>query len=212
MNFLTTLLVAIYCLFLQVEAAPLNKRLFAPSSPVFSLIAIHKGEPFHAHLVKFNGSSIKLGSDDKALFGTIEADNGYILNLPTTNGSNITSVSNVVVSNKTQLLETTTKNGSASQHFGITNGWLSFLNSTSFLACAELDTSNVTASRNSTGYSNITGNYDLYFNPKNTTKCPSGVSYDVKLSVQLSVPISFSPETNAGGFFKRGNLVNKFFR
>ncbi|KAI5963717.1 uncharacterized protein KGF55_002597 [Candida pseudojiufengensis] len=205
MQFFTTLLVTIYCLILQVSAAPVDKRFFTPASPTFSLIAIHKGDKFTSNLVKFNGTAIKLGSDDKAFFGTIEADKGYILNLPFTNSSNSSSPIDVVVSNSTKLVSTTTKNGSASEHFGITNGWLSFLNSTNFLACPEIIASNIT--RNSSA-SNQTGEYDLYHNPSNKTKCPSGsgAGYDVKLLVQLSIPISFSPEDNTAGFFKRGNV------
>lgn len=205
MRFFETLLFAITWLTLQVAAAPVNKRFFAPSSPTFSLIAVHNGTTFNSNLVKFNGSAIKLGSDDKAFFGTIQADKGYILNLPFTNNSNETSTVNVAVSNKTHLLSTTTKNGSASEHFGITNGWLSYLNSTQFLACPET-ASNATS--NST--SNSTIEYDLFSNPLNKTKCETGKGYDVKLLVQLSVPISFSPESNSFGFFKRDNIVKRF--
>ncbi|KAI5951216.1 hypothetical protein KGF54_004290 [Candida jiufengensis] len=202
MQFFTTLLVTVYCLILQVSAAPVEKRWLSPSSPTFSLIAIHKGSKFSSNLVKFNGTAVKLGSDDKAFFGTIEADKGYILNLPLTNGSNSSSPIDVVVSNSSHLVSTTTKNGSASEHFGIKDGWLSFLNSTQFLACPEIASSNKTSNSSS----NSTGEYDLYSNPLNKTKCPSGKGYDVKLLVQLSIPISFSPEDNSSGFFKRNNI------
>lgn len=234
MQFISTLLLAVYCLLLQVEAAPLAKRYFAPSSPTFSLIAIHKGDKFNSHLVKFNGTAIKLGSDDKAFFGTIEADKGYILNLPNTNGSNSSSITDVVVSNKTHQLEVTTKNGSASEHFGITNGWLTFLNSTNFLACPEVlsysnsssnssgSASNITsksrsrfarrALENSTIPANATGDWDLYHNPTNQTKCPVGTGYDVKLLVQLSLPVSFSPETNNGDLFSGESIFKRFLR
>ncbi|CAK9436078.1 uncharacterized protein LODBEIA_P06360 [Lodderomyces beijingensis] len=207
MQFFTTLLVAVYCLVLQVAAAPTEKRYFSPSSPVFSLIAIHKGEKFHANLVKFNGTAIKLGSDDKALFGTIEASNGYILNLPFTNSSNQTSEVSVAVSNRTLLLSTTSEKTSASEHFGINNGWLTFQNTTSFLACPEIVATNLT--RNGTA-SNVTADYDLFYNPLNKTKCANNLTgYDVQLSVQVSTPFSFSPETNAGGWFKRDHLVKR---
>ncbi|CAD1810885.1 hypothetical protein FOB58_001928 [Candida parapsilosis] len=207
MRFFETLLFAITWLTLQVAAAPVNKRFFSPSSPTFSLIAVHNGTTFNSNLVKFNGSAIKLGSDDKAFFGTIQANKGYILNLPFTNNSNETSTINVAVSNSTHLLTTTTKNGSASEHFGITNGWLSYLNSTQFLACPE-SASNATATTNST--SNSTIEYDLFSNPLNKTQCETGQGYNVKLLVQLSVPISFSPESNSFGFFKRDNVVKRF--
>ncbi|KAG5421284.1 hypothetical protein I9W82_000374 [Candida metapsilosis] len=229
MRLFETLLFAITWLTLQVAAAPVDKRFFAPSSPVFSLIAVHNGTTFNSNLVKFNGSAIKLGSDDKAFFGTIEADKGYVLNLPSTNGSNETSTVNVVVSNKTHLVSTTTKNGSASEHFGIVNGWLSYLNSTQFLACPEATEDEEESSSNSTSKrskkstkksssvskasqtpSNSSIEYDLFANPLNKTKCETGKGYDVKLLVQLSVPVSFTPETNSFGIFRR--MINKFFK
>ncbi|KAI5965518.1 hypothetical protein KGF57_000784 [Candida theae] len=208
MKIFETLLFAITWLTLQVAAAPVNKRFFSPSSPTFSLIAVHNGTTFNSNLVKFNGSAIKLGSDDKAFFGTIQADKGYILNLPSTNNSNQSSTVNAVVSNQTHLISTTTKNGSASEHFGITNGWLSYLNSTQFLACPESASNATSKSSNST--SNSTIEYDLFANPLNKTKCANGKGYDVKLLVQLSLPISYSPESNSFGFFKR--FVNKLFK
>ncbi|CAI5757074.1 unnamed protein product [Candida verbasci] len=194
MNFQTLLFTLFLCLVQFVSAYPITKRfIISPSSPVFSLIAIHKGEEFQANLVKFNGTSIKLNTKDKALFGQIEASNGYVLNLPSLNSTNATNTTIDVLVNSQNQLVSTTRNGSASEHFGINNTFLTFNNSTQFRACPETP---LNATTNSSSIE-----YDLFFDPRNNTRCEFGTGYDVKLLVQVSLPITFNEQTNSADIF-----------
>ncbi|CAK7893651.1 hypothetical protein CAAN1_08S00496 [[Candida] anglica] len=189
----------ILSLFLSATAlaAPL-KRFYQPSSPVFSLIAVHNGAQFQYNLVKFDGHELLLGADDKAFFGRIRANGGYILNIPKANASaNATDSpsSDSVYVDKFNRLVSTSAPSNASQHFGIEKSLLSYQNSTKFLACPEV------------GYR---GEYGVYFqgeNKNSTSICPrNSTGYEITLLVQVDATVNYTPETNKntlGGTLKR---------
>ncbi|RCK64213.1 hypothetical protein Cantr_10463 [Candida viswanathii] len=195
MNYFATLLFSLIALFLQAEAAPLYKRIYTPTSPVFSLLAIHNGSITNADVLTFNGSSVKVGTDDSPFFGRIDAAAGYVLNVPFTNVTNRTSPVNVLVDEETYQLTTTASNSTVNgtEGFGIDNGYLTFENSTNFLVCSELPLNRTL---------NETGGFLIYANPKNTSTCEYGPGFSVKLLTELVISFSYSPSTNTG-FFKR---------
>lgn len=139
-----------------LEALPIDKskRLYQPTSPIFTLIAQHKGEDFKYKLVKFDGKDLILNADESLFFGRIRANGGYTLNIPfgnntsnytnppgVQNASNVSSgnglqpplSSSVFIDGANKL--TVASNRSASFGFGISNSLLTYQNSTSFLAC-----------------------------------------------------------------------------
>lgn len=191
----TTLFTFLIALLLQTEAVPITKRIYTPTSPVFSLLAVHNGSITNADVLTFNGSAVKVGSDDSPFFGRIDAERGYVLNVPFTNLTNKTSSTNVLVDEDTYELTVVESNATTNgtKGFGINNGYLTFENSTNFLVCSELPL-NRTA--------NETGGFLIYANPKNTSTCEYGPGYQVKLLTELIVSLSYSPSTNTG-FFKR---------
>lgn len=179
-----------------VLAAPLKKRFYSPSSPVFSVIAHHKGRVFSYNLLKFDGEDLLLNADEEAFFGRVRAAQGYILNLPLVNTTtNRTSIDdklstpgtiNVRVDPKTHKLTTTRKANESSHGFGISKQKLTYHNLTEFLACP-------TAS--------YRGEYELYWGGRNVTHCPNNsTGYIVELITQTDATIDYTPETNVDRF------------
>lgn len=187
---LFTAILAIFMLVIEINCLSV-KRFFAPSSPMFSLIAHHKGEEFQYNLVKFNGSDIVLGGDEQAFFGRIKANNGYTLNLPLANGTNTTYPSNrTVYVDKTYKLTTTALQNQSSEHFGLNNSLLTYQNSSKFMACPNPMEK---------------GQYEIYANTKaKNITCPSNsTGFEIALLVQLQVDagINYNPSTNKASLF-----------
>lgn len=177
---ISTLLLAQYAL-----CAPISEALYQPSSAMFSLIALHNGAQFQSNLVKFDGSELKLVADDKAFFGRIKANNGYVLNIPSPGQGNTTTLqpsnTNVKVDNDYRMT-TTTVGGDASEDFGLENSLLIYQGSNQFLACPD---------------DNYRGEYSVYFNHDNNTACPfDAIGYNITLLAQMDSTINYSNETN----------------
>lgn len=162
-----------------------DKRLFAPTSPVFSLIAHHKGAVFQYHLVKYDDDQLLLNADETAFFGRIKAQNGYVLNIPdyTNSTSNSTSqvppsATNIEVDDHNQLV-IAKRPIDGSPHFGISDSKLTFHNSSSFLACPDLS---------------YRSEYRIYWN---IPDCPNNsTGYDIDLIVQIDGHINYDESTN----------------
>ncbi|CAX45255.1 conserved hypothetical protein [Candida dubliniensis CD36] len=251
MNFFATFLLSILLIFnqyLQIEAYPiLSKKslLLTPTSPVFTLLAVHKGNLTQADIVTFNKSSITIGNRGSPLFGRIDGKNNYTLNIASfnnlttstnTRNSTIWSI-NAYIDRSSNLLsaaaaaagaaaiaETTHKNNESiiveSNGFAIEDGYLSFENSTNFLACPITTsiTNSTTTNGNGNGNNSTSSNgnnnnnnnsngaiaFEIYANPKGKTVCPKNIQgYDIKLLTELIVTYSYSEKFNSNGFFKR---------
>lgn len=184
-------ILAIFMLILEINCLSV-KRFFAPSSPMFSLIAHHKGENFQYNLVRFNGSELVLGADELAFFGRIKANNGYTLNLPLANGTNTTYPSNkTVYVDKNYRLTTTSLMNQSSEHFGINNSLLTYQNSSKFLACPDFK---------------AIGQYELYASTKvKNVTCPynlTGFEVDLLIQIQADVGLNYNPTSNKASFKK----------
>ena len=240
MNFFATFLLSILLIFnqyLQIEAYPiLSKKslLLTPTSPVFTLLAVHKGNLTQADIVTFNKSSITIGNRGSPLFGRIDGKNNYTLNIASfnnvttstnTRNSTIWSInayidrsSNLLSAGAAAAAETTHKNNESiiveSNGFAIEDGYLSFENSTNFLACPITTsiTNSTTTNGNGNGNNSTSSNgnnngaiaFEIYANPKGKTVCPKNIQgYDIKLLTELIVTYSYSEKFNSNGFFKR---------
>ncbi|QEL58168.1 hypothetical protein SBP28_000176 [Candidozyma auris] len=165
-------LLAFFFFVLSVTALPINKRLYKPSSPVFSVIAHHEGAVFQYHLLK------------------IKASNNYILNLPGSNKSaNATQIepktTSVIVDPDTFQLSTTKSAVNASSGFGIDHQKLTYKNSSQFLACPA---------------NTYRGEYYVHWGNHNRTECPNQArGYQIELIVQSDDAINYNPETNKLG-------------
>lgn len=187
MLFFQIILAAIFFI-LPINGLSIRKRFYEESSPTFSLIAYHNGTEFLYNLVKFDGEDLVLDVNDKAFFGKIRADKGYILNLPLANSTNSTvypSSTDVYV-DKNYKLTTTNSSSNSTEHFGIANSLLTYKNSTKFLACPD-----------------SAMQYSIYSDVGNTT-CPhkNGTSYPINLLVQIAANINYNPNTNIMRPFK----------
>ncbi|EMG49602.1 hypothetical protein SBY92_004500 [Candida maltosa Xu316] len=191
MNFFATLITFVVLAF-QVQAVAITKRIYTPTSPVFSLLAIPKGNISESDILTFNGSAIKIGSQDSPFFGRIDAQQNYSLNIPFTNNTNKTSPITVQIDEDYKLAVSEANSTNVTTGFGIVNGYLTYANSTGFIVCP--DALNATV--------NGTSGFSVYANPKNSTSCPSGEGVDVKLLAELVISYSYTPSTNTG-FFKR---------
>lgn len=182
--------VALLC---TVLAYPLTRRIYKPSSQVFSVIAHHQGKVFQYNLLKWDGLDLLLNADEAAFFGRVRALQGYVLNLPessavlnSTLSSNVTQTApetiNVHVDPKTHKLTTTDKPANATHGFGIYKQRLTYKNSTEFLACPDRS---------------YRGQYHVYWGNNNSTTCPyKAQGYTVELLVQTDATVNYSPETN----------------
>ncbi|KAM3124406.1 hypothetical protein CJJ07_002060 [Candidozyma auris] len=183
-------LLAFFFFVLSVTALPINKRLYKPSSPVFSVIAHHEGAVFQYHLLKWDGEDLVLNADEKAFFGRIKASNNYILNLPGSNKSaNATQIepktTSVIVDPDTFQLSTTKSAVNASSGFGIDHQKLTYKNSSQFLACPA---------------NTYRGEYYVHWGNHNRTECPNQArGYQIELIVQSDDAINYNPETNKLG-------------
>lgn len=159
-------LINLFIVVQAVLAAPLARRDFETTSPMFTLVAFHRGREFQYNMVKYNGTHLELARDEPAFFGHIEADSGYTLTIPQMSlGPNTAPLMNVIdlieysyeeanvtVASDGKLV---TKAGEASSHFGIENSLLTYKNSSSFMACP------VWTAKNSTwGLHNWTGHHN----------------------------------------------------
>lgn len=174
----------------HVCALALPKRFYQPTSPMFSMIALHNGSVFQYNLVKYDGTDLLLHADDKAFFGRIKANNGYVLNIPgaTGNSNNTNSTSSVPPSNvnvrvdKNNKLTTTTRANQSTTHFGVRRSLLTYKNSTHFKACP---------------LTNYRGEYEIYANNLNKTRCPrNATGYDISLLVQIDATLNYDSSTN----------------
>lgn len=184
------LLTYLLVLLTAVSALPINKRLYKPSSPVFSIIAHHESAVFQYYLLKWDGQDLVLNTDEAAFFGRIKANNDYVLNLPgSEKADNATQIApkttNVYVNPKTFQLSTTEAPVNASTGFGITDQKLTYQNSTGFLACPA---------------NTYRGEYYVHWGNHNKTECPNqDRGYAVELIVQSDDAINYNPETNKLG-------------
>lgn len=176
----------------NVCALTLPKRFYQPTSPMFSMIALHNGSVFQYNLVKYDGTDLLLHADDKAFFGRIKANNGYVLNIPGASGSsNNTNSTTVPPSNvnvrvdKHNKLTTTTATNKSSTHFGVRKSLLTYKNSTNFKACP---------------LRTYRGEYEIYTNHHNNTRCPfNATGYDISLLVQIDATLNYDSSTNTRG-------------
>lgn len=174
-------------LFALCAAAFPVKRLYRPSSPVFSLIAHHEGAVFQYHLLKYNGKELLLNADEQAFFGRVRASEGYVLNLPGSVKSGnatqlIANTTNVHVDPKTYQLTIAPNAANATHGFGISKQKLTFRNSTEFLACPS---------------NSYRGEYRVYWGNHNKTACPNKArGYNIELIVQTDAAINYNPSTN----------------
>lgn len=181
-----THLINLLLLALCAVAVPV-KRLYRPSSAVFSVIAHHEGAVFQYNLLKYNGKELVLNADEKAFFGRVRASEGYVLNLPgsvkSDNGTQlIANTTNVHVNPTTYQLTTTSGANNATHGFGITNQKLTFRNSTGFLACPE---------------NSYRGEYLVFWGNNNQTVCPNKArGYTIELIVETDATINYNPSTN----------------
>lgn len=163
------------------------KRLYRPSSAVFSVIAHHEGAVFQYNLLKYNGKELVLNADEKAFFGRVRASQGYVLNLPGSDKSDnstqqVANNTNVHVDPKTYQLTTTIGSRNATHGFGITNQKLTYRNSTGFLACPD---------------NSYRGEYLVYWGNNNRTACPNKArGYNIELIVETDATINYNPSTN----------------
>ncbi|SGZ57155.1 CIC11C00000005236 [Sungouiella intermedia] len=170
-----------------INAFPLWKRLYRPSSPVFSVIAHHEGKVFQYHLLKWDGTDLVLNTDEQAFFGRVRASEGYILNLPGSNKTanstqGLADTTNVYVDPKTYKLSTTKSPLNSTTGFGIDAQKLTYKNSTEFLACPG---------------NSYRGEYYVYWGNNNKTVCPNDArGYTIDLIVQTDATINYNPETN----------------
>lgn len=170
-----------------ISAFPLWKRLYRPSSSVFSIIAHHQGKVFQYHLLKWDGTDLVLDADEQAFFGRVRASEGYILNLPGSNKTNgatqaTAATTNVYVHPQTFKLSTTQAALNSSTGFGIHSQKLTYNNSPAFLACPG---------------NSYRGEYYVYWGNHNRTICPNNArGYTIELIVQTDATINYNPETN----------------
>lgn len=170
-----------------VLALPMSKRIYKPSSGVFSVIAHHEGAVFQYHLLKYDGLDLVLNADELAFFGRVRASEGYILNLPgsdkTENSTQeVAYTTNVYVNPNTYKLSTTNSSSNSTHGFGIDSQKLSYKNSTAFLACPD---------------QTYRGEYHVYWANNNKTVCPyKARGYDIELIVQMDTSIDYNPTTN----------------
>ncbi|CAH2351004.1 hypothetical protein CLIB1423_02S10088 [[Candida] railenensis] len=194
MKFFTSIVFLIYTLAATVLAAPLDKRIYQPTSAVFSLIAHHKGAIFQYNLVKFDGTELVLDADDAAFFGRIKGSTGYTLNLPkanvnsssnsTSNSTALASTTSVIVNSKNQLI--TSKTGvNASEDFGVEKSLLTYKGSNKFVACPDRS---------------YKQQYGIFFQgnvTNSSTICPNNATgYEIQLMIQVDATLNYSPETN----------------
>lgn len=190
MQFLISTIFVICTLATAVFAAPLEKRIYQPTSAVLSLIAHHKGAVFQYNLVKYDGSELVLDADDAAFFGRIKGSNGYTLNLPkayansSSNSSELAATTSVVVNNNSQLVTAETA-ANATTEFGIENSLLTYKGSNKFVACPD---------------GSYRKQYGIYFlgNATNSTSvCPGkALGYEIQLMTQVDATLNYTPETN----------------
>lgn len=188
---ITTLIANFIVLISTILAVPITKRLYRPSSPVFSIIAHHEGAVFQYHLLKWDGKDLVLNADEQAFFGRVRASEGYILNLPGSNHSanatqSVARTTNVHVDPKTFKLTTTNSSLNSTHGFGIDKQKLTYKNSSAFLACPG---------------NSYRGEYYLYWGNHNKTTCPNKArGYTVDLIVQTDATVNYTPETNVRNF------------
>lgn len=159
-------LINLFILVQAVLAAPLARRDGLTTSPMFTLVAFHRGKEFQYNMVKYNGTNLELARDEPAFFGHIEADSGYTLTIPEISLGPATAPlmtvmdlidypseeANVTVASDGKLV---TNAGEASSHFGIENSLLTYKNSSSFMACPVWTAKNATwGLHNWTGHHN----------------------------------------------------------
>lgn len=145
-------LIKIFVLAQAVLASPLARRAadhddwqsdLDQTSPVFSLVAFHRGKEFQYNVVKYNGKNLELARDEPAFFGHIEAFNGYALSIPAIaanpyaydsndDSSFVYDDTNVTVSSTGLMVAQANQ---TSSHFGISNSLLTYQNSSKFMAC-----------------------------------------------------------------------------
>lgn len=186
---LFTFHLALLTLFVYTAAIPLPilKRLYSPSSPVFSVIAHHQGAVFQYNLLKWDGKDLVLNADEQAFFGRVRASEGYILNLPgsnkTANGTQeLANTVNVHVDPKTFKLSTTQSAQNSTQGFAIVLQKLSYRNSTEFLACPD------------GSYRDV---YHVYWANRGNTTCPGRANgFSIDLIVQVDAAVTYTPQTN----------------
>lgn len=186
---LLSLVISLYviCLAQAVPLPSFFKRLYSPSSPVFSVIAHHQGAVFQYNLLKWDGKDLVLNADEQAFFGRVRASEGYILNLPGSNKTanatqGIANTYNVHVNPKTNKLSTTLEAANSTQGFGIIQQKLSYKNSTEFLACPD------------GSYRDV---YHVYWGNNNKTVCPRRANgYNIELIVQVDATVNYTPQTN----------------
>lgn len=187
---LSTIIANFLVLVSTILALPLTKRLYRPSSPVFSIIAHHEGAVFQYNLLKTNGKDLVLNGDEKAFFGRVRASEGYVLNLPGSihsSNKNVTqgvaSTTNVHVDPETFRLTTTNSSANSTHGFGIDLQKLTFRNDSGFLACPS---------------NSYRGEYYLFWGNHNQTACPNNATgYPVELIVQTDASINYNPDTNS---------------
>lgn len=177
------------------------KRLYRPSSAVFSVIAHHEGAVFQYNLLKYNGKELVLNADEKAFFGRVRASEGYVLNLPGSVKSNNTTQllsnnTNVHIDAKTYQLTTTESASNATHGFGIVDQKLTYSNSSGFLACPS---------------NSYRGEYLVYWGNNNKTSCPNKArGYTIELIVETDATINYNPSTNTQTIpaISNGTLTN----
>lgn len=185
---LTLLFAQLLAIFAVVQAVPITKRLYRPSSQVFSVIAHHEGAVFQYNLLKWNGEDLVLNADEQAFFGRVRASEGYVLNLPgslkTDNATQGTAnTTNVHVDPETYKLTTTNSAANSTHGFGITAQKLTYKNSTGFLACPDRS---------------YRGEYSVYWGNNNSTRCPyNATGYNVELIVETDAYVNYNPSTNS---------------
>lgn len=202
MQFLLALFVALLC---TVQAAPISKRFYRPSSEVFSVIAHHEGAVFQYNLLKWDGEDLVLNADEQAFFGRVRASQGYVLNLPITSSlSNSTKNKtaqtsaesvNVHVDPVSYKLSTTKLALNSTHGFGISQQKLTYKNSTEFLACPEYG---------------FRGEYLVYWGNHNKTVCPNKAQgYQIELIVQTDAYVDYNPTSNNRTSSVFGNLKRR---
>lgn len=185
MNTFATLLFTLITFFFQVEAAPF---VFTPSSPIFSLLALHNGTITNANVLTFNGTALKIGTNDFPFLGRIDAEGGYVLHVAATNettGTNKSVPYTVVVDDETSQLVVVEANSSISsaEEFHLQNGLLSYANSTKFIVCSDAP---LNRTLNTTG-----SGLDVYFNGASNFSCPYGQGTEVSLLASFLADLSF---------------------
>lgn len=162
------------------EAYPLLKKELQPTSPTFSLIALHQGAQFQSNLVKFDGIDLKLWADAPPFFGRIKGNQGFVLNIPDATFPPPSPVA-VVVDSKGRLTSNANTTTEALGNFGISSSLLTFNGSSDFLACPS---------------GNYRSEYDIYA-LTGETNCPNpefGYGYNITLLVQVLATVDYLPE------------------